>query len=99
MMPKKTAADLRLSRPPRPAYQHALDPNDKAPDVFAVTWDSARTNVVVLHYRNLRSPLPCCEVTGSVTAEDRARQTAEIPAQVHTLARLKMPCGIDEVGR
>jgi hypothetical protein len=95
-MPKKSAADLRLSRPPRPAYQHALDPNDKAPDVFAVAWDDTRTRVSVVHYRNRISTKPCCSIEGAVTDDDRARQTAEIPAQVHTLARLRMPCGIDE---
>jgi hypothetical protein len=94
-MPKKTAAELRLSRPP-PTPAGGYDPStDIAPDVYAVAWNETRTTVRVAHYAHREAPRACCRVKGQVTDADRAKATAEIPAEVHTLARLKMPCGVD----
>jgi hypothetical protein len=97
-MPKKTAADLRLSRPPRAPRVDQLLEDDLAPDVFAVTWDATRTTVVVTHYPDRWTKRACCTITGHVTADDRAQRSAEVPAEVYTLRRLRMPCGVDDEG-
>lgn len=93
-MPRKSAAALRMSRPPKggpEAYNPAEDP---APDVYSVVWSADRVHV--LHWRSRVAPVPCCEVDGAITAEDRAAAFAEeVPPEVVCLRRLKMPCGID----
>ena len=92
-MPKKSATELRLSRPPGSGFEY--DPGeDLAPDVFRVVWQGE--TVTVDHFVNRLVMTVHCTVTGAITDADRAKVSDVITAEMACLARLRMPCGVDE---